>query len=68
MTPRVSQYPEYLCKQMTQFKGGEGVKPLRHSDVVRDLSPDEMQALAAYYAAQKPASDVATPGALIEAG
>lgn len=71
--PRLAgQYPEYLYKQMTQFKGGEGAKPLRHSDVmhamVQDLSPGEMRALAMYYAAQKPASGAASGSALIEAG
>jgi cytochrome c553 len=71
--PRLAgQYPEYLFKQLMQFKGGPGVKPLRHSDVmhamVEDLSPDEMQALAAYYAAQKPAYGAAAHDALLEAG
>jgi cytochrome c553 len=71
--PRLAgQYPEYLYKQLQQFKGGPGVTPLRHSDIMRamvdDLSPDDMRALAAYYAASKPASGAATHRELVEAG
>jgi cytochrome c553 len=71
--PRLAgQYPEYLYKQLLQFKGGPGVPPLRHSAImgpmVQDLSPDEMKALAAYYAAKTPASGAASNAALVEAG
>ena len=71
--PRLAgQYPEYLYKQLTQFKGGPGVPPLRHSEImqamVKDLSPDEMKALAAFYAAQTPAPGSASNAALVDAG
>ena len=71
--PRLAgQYPEYLYKQLTQFKGGPGVPSLRHSAImepmVKDLPPDEMKALAAFYSAQKPAPGAASNAALVEAG
>jgi Cytochrome c553 len=71
--PRLAgQYPEYLYKQLTQFKGGPGVPPLRHNEVmqaiVKDLSPDDMKALAAFYAAQKPGPGAASNAALVDAG
>ncbi|MFM0220726.1 c-type cytochrome [Paraburkholderia dipogonis] len=71
--PRLAgQYPEYLYKQLTQFKGGPGVPPLRHNEImqamVKDLSPDEMKALAAFYAAQKPTPGAASNAALVDAG
>lgn len=71
--PRLAgQYPEYLYKQLTQFKGGPGMPPLRHSEImqamVKDLSTDEMKALAAFYAAQKPAAGSTSDAALVDAG
>jgi cytochrome c553 len=71
--PRLAgQFPEYLYKQLTQFKGGPGVPPLRHSAImqvmVQDLSPDEMKTLAYYYAAKKPAPGSASNAALVDAG
>jgi cytochrome c553 len=71
--PRLAgQYPEYLYKQLTQFKGGPGVPPLRHNEImqamVKDLSTDEMKALATFYAAQKPAPGAASNAALVDAG
>jgi cytochrome c553 len=71
--PRLAgQYPEYLYKQLTQFKGGPGVPPLRHNAImqamVQDLTPEEMQALADYYAAKKPAPGSASTAALVDAG
>jgi cytochrome c553 len=48
------------------------VPPLRHSAImqamVRDLSADEMKALADYYAAKKPAPGSASKAALVDAG
>ncbi|MFM0155469.1 MULTISPECIES: c-type cytochrome [Paraburkholderia] len=71
--PRLAgQYPEYLYKQLTQFKGGPGVPPLRHNEImqamVKDLSPDDMKALAAFYAAQKPTPGATSTAALVNAG
>lgn len=73
MYPRLAgQYPGYLYKQLTQFKGGPGVPPLRHNAtmqaMVKDLSPDEMKALADYYAAKQPAPGSATNPSLVDAG
>jgi cytochrome c553 len=71
--PRLAgQYPEYLYKQLMQFKGGPGVAPLRHSAVmeamVKDLSAQELKALADFYAAQKPAQGEASTTARVDAG
>ena len=36
--PRLAgQYPEYLYKQLTQFKGGPGVPPLRHNEIMQAM-------------------------------
>lgn len=71
--PRLAgQYPQYLYKQLTQFKGGPGVRPLRHSAImqgmVADLSDADMKALAQYYASQKPSQGASTHAALVVAG
>lgn len=71
--PRLAgQYPQYLYKQLMQFKGGPGVKPLRHSEVmqamVEDLDDADMKALAQYYAALKPGDGSTTNPTLAAAG
>ncbi|MFJ1211937.1 c-type cytochrome [Burkholderia pyrrocinia] len=71
--PRLAgQYPQYLYKQLTQFKGGPGIAPLRHSAVmqamVEDLSDEDMRALGDYYSAQKPAQGESQHQDLVEAG
>ncbi|QBR01924.1 c-type cytochrome [Paraburkholderia pallida] len=71
--PRLAgQYPPYLYKQLTQFKGGPDLKPLRHSAVmqamVTDLSDADMEALAQYYAAQTPTQGATSHTDLAEAG
>jgi cytochrome c553 len=71
--PRLAgQYPAYLYKQLTQFKGGPGIKPLRHSTVmqamVADLSDADMKALAQYYAAQTPSQGTTPHTVLAAAG
>jgi cytochrome c553 len=56
------QIPEYLQKQLHDFKALEGKKPVRESAImngmVANLSDDDMKGLAAFYAgqAQKPAA------------
>ena len=56
------QIPEYLQKQLHDFKAGEGKKPLRESAImngmVANLSDGDMNGLAAFYAGQtqKPAA------------
>jgi len=56
------QFPDYLQKQLRDFKTQDGKKPLRESAImngmVANLSDDDMKGLAAFYAgqAQKPAA------------
>ena len=51
------QFPEYLLKQLGDFKAQAGKKPLRESPVmtgmVANLSESDMNGLAAYFAGQK---------------
>ncbi len=56
--PKIAgQFPEYLDKQLRDFKPLAGKKPARESAVmmgmVANLSESDMKALAAYYAGQK---------------
>jgi len=56
------QFPDYLQKQLHDFKAQDGKKPLRESAImngmVANLSDDDIKGLAAFYAgqAQKPAA------------
>lgn len=61
--PKIAgQIPEYLQKQLRDFKAQDGKKPLRESAImngmVANLSDADVKALAAYYAgqAQKPSA------------
>src|SRR3954469_13679947 len=71
--PKIAgQIPEYLQKQLLDFKAQDGKKPVRESAImngmVANLSDADVKALAAYYAgqAQKPGAaadkDLATLG------
>lgn len=56
--PKIAgQFPEYLHKQLVNFKPQGGKKAERENAVmagmVANLSPDDMKNLAAYYAGQK---------------
>jgi cytochrome c553 len=56
--PKIAgQFPEYLRKQLVDFKPQAGKKPARESAImtplVANLSDDDMKSLAAYYAGQK---------------
>jgi len=56
--PKIAgQFPEYLHKQLTDFKGQGGKKPARENAVmaamVANLSEADMKNLAAYFAGQK---------------
>ncbi len=56
--PKIAgQFPEYLSKQLSDFKPKDGKKPARESPVmmgmVANLSEADMKSLAAYYAAQQ---------------
>ena len=56
--PKIAgQHPEYLHKQLVDFKGQGGKKPVRENAVmtsmVANLSEADLKNLAAYYAGQK---------------
>jgi len=56
--PKIAgQFPEYLHKQLADFKGQGGKKPARESPImtgmVANLSDADMKGLAAYYGGQK---------------
>ena len=56
--PKIAgQFPEYLNKQLNDFKATQGKKPARENPVmngmVANLSAQDMKELAAYYAGQK---------------
>src|SRR4051812_9253007 len=56
--PKIAgQFPDYLHKQLRDFKGQAGKKPARESAVmmgmVANLSEADMKGLAAYFAGQK---------------
>src|SRR5688500_14724347 len=64
--PKIAgQIPEYLHKQLADFKGQGGKKPVRPSDImtpmVANLSDGDMKSLAAFYSGQQvkpaPAAD-----------
>ena len=61
--PKIAgQFSEYLHKQLVDFRGQGGKKPVRESPImnpmVANLSDEDIQSLAAYYAGQtlKPAA------------
>ena len=47
------QHPEYLLKQLTEFKSGARSNPVM-TGMVANLSADDMRDLAAYYSSQTP--------------
>lgn len=52
--PRLAgQHPEYITKQLTQFKSGERKNPVM-SGMAATLSPDDMVKLGQYFGGQKP--------------
>ena len=56
--PKIAgQFPEYLQKQLGDFKAQPGKKPARESAIMTpmaaNLSDDDIQGLAAYYSGQK---------------
>ncbi len=53
LNPKLAgQHPEYLVKQLTNFKEGKRANAVM-AGMVANLSPDDMQGLAKYFAAQK---------------
>jgi cytochrome c553 len=58
VNPKIAgQFPEYLNKQLRDFKAQAGKKPARENPImtpqVANLSEADMKGLAAYYAGQK---------------
>lgn len=66
------QHPEYLYKQLRNFKPQNGKPAERNNGVmagmVASLSDDDMKNLAAYYAGQKPKPRSAKDAALVKQG
>ena len=53
LNPKLAgQHPEYLLKQLTNFKEGKRVNAVM-TGIAANLTPDEMKALSLYYAGQK---------------
>ena len=54
LNPKLAgQHPEYLYKQLGDFKGSKRANAVM-GGMAANLSPEEMQGLAAYYASQAP--------------
>lgn len=66
------QIPEYVVKQLMNFKAVDGKQAQRVNPVmagmVANLTPDDMRDLAAYYASQKPSEGFARDTATVELG
>ena len=66
------QIPEYLYKELTNFKPASGKKAERDNPVmagmVASLSPDDMRNLAAYFSAQTPKPGTAKSKDLVALG
>ena len=61
------QHPEYLLKQLTEFKSGARNNPVM-TGMVANLSVDDLRNLAAHYAAQTPKQMGAKDKALVAQG
>ena len=61
------QHPEYIAKQLTEFKSGARKNAIMAPNVT-NLSADDMLNLAAYFAAQQPKPKQAKDSALMAAG
>jgi cytochrome c553 len=61
------QHPEYLFKQLRNFKSGARANPIMMG-IAASLSEDDMRNLAAYYAAQPPSQLAAQNADLIAQG
>ncbi|MFJ1256212.1 c-type cytochrome [Cupriavidus sp. CuC1] len=66
------QNADYLLKQMRQFKGTAGEKPLRNNEVMRAVmepfNDNEMQNLARYFSHRPPARSQPVSADLVEPG
>ena len=61
------QHGEYVAAQLAAFKSGARPSPIM-AGMAAGLSPEDMQALGAYYQAQKPAEALARDKALAQRG
>jgi cytochrome c553 len=61
------QHPEYLYKQLANYKSGERANPIMSAQVA-NLSDADMRNLAAYFGSQKPRAGTASNAELINAG
>jgi cytochrome c553 len=61
------QHPEYLVKQLQNYKSGERKNPIM-TGIASTLSDDDMRNVAAYYAAQGPRLGAARDAKLASAG
>jgi cytochrome c553 len=61
------QHPEYLYKQLANYKSGQRKNPIMSLQVAT-LSDDDMRNLAAWFASQKPRTGVARDAGLVNAG
>ncbi|MCC7152467.1 MAG: c-type cytochrome [Rubrivivax sp.] len=52
------QHPEYILKQLTEFKAGKRVNAIMQG-MVAALSPEDMQLLAGFYGGKKPVQGTA---------
>lgn len=62
-----AQHPEYINKQLADFKSGARVNPIMMG-MVAALTPEDMQNLAAHFSTQKPAPAAARDKALAARG
>ncbi len=61
------QYPEYILKQLTDFKNGDRKNAIMAPNVT-NLTHEDMQNLAAYFSSQQPKPHLAKDPTLLEAG
>ena len=62
------QHPEYLAKQLADFKANKERKSPIMSPMAQPLSEEDMRAVAAHYASQKPKASAAANKDLINLG
>jgi len=61
------QHPEYITKQLTEFKSGVRKNPIM-AGMAAGLSPEDMKNLGAYFGEKKPAASSAKDQALVALG
>jgi cytochrome c553 len=62
------QHPEYITKQLLNFKSGERNNAIMKGMVAMLATDEDMKNVAAYFAAQKPRPGIARDQALVDAG